>query len=165
MNKKEILDELKKQFDLEKKRLGFKATYGEVEDLFFIEDMALTKGFVSNRLSRQMITTWILEGLSSWIGELYSWVSPQPMDMIRINESKNLLQDEKKELLEIIDRIMYLVRKNKRIAFKGFVKQEEADFIDELASFSKEKFRPVMLKYHEKFEQVWKNEFSKEKKE
>lgn len=61
----------------------------------------------------------------------------------------------------MIDKIMYLIRKNKRIAFKGLIKKEEADFIDELVSFSKEKFKPFILKYHEKFEKVWKDEFSK----
>lgn len=163
MKKEEILKELRTQFDLEKKRLEFRSTYEEIEELYFIEDMAPSKGFVSNRLSRQIITTWILEGLSSWIAELYVWVAPSPTDMIRVTENKILSQEDKKEVLEIIDYIMYLVRKNKRIAFQGFVKKEEADFIDELVSFSKKRFNPTMAKYNEKFENVWKNEMTKKK--
>lgn len=162
MNKEEILSELRRQFDAEKKRLGFKATYEEIEALYFIEDMALTKGFISNRLSRQMLTTWILEGLSSWISDLYSWVYPQPMDIIHMHESKKLSQEEKKEILEMIDRIMYLIRKNKRIAFEGLDKKEEADFVDGLVSFSKNKFKPFMLRYHKKFEKVWKESFTED---
>jgi hypothetical protein len=58
----------------------------------------------------------------------------------------------------MIDRIMYLVRKNKRIAFKGLIKKEEADFVDELVEFDKRYFNSFMLKYHKKFESAWEEE-------
>jgi len=165
MDKQEILSELKKQFGLTKERLGFKSTFEEINEISYIEDMTLSQGFVSNQFSRQMINRMI-DTFYGWVGEIYSWVYPQPMDIIHVYENKGISQEEKKEFLLMIDRIMYLVRKNKRIAFKGLIKEEESDFIDELVEFDKEYFNPFMLKYHEKFEEIWKGELSdKNKKE
>ncbi len=158
--KEEILKELKKQFDETKKRLGFKATYDEINEMSYIEDMALSQRFVSNQFSRQLINR-IIETFHSWLNELYSWVYPAPMDIIHSNESKKLTKEERKEVIELIDRIMYLVRKNKRIAFKGLIGKEEADFIDELVEFDKKHFNPFMLKYNDKFEKLWEEEFNK----
>jgi len=160
INKEEILKELRKQFDLTKKKLNFKSTFEDINGTSYIEDMALSQGFVSNQFSRQMITRMV-ETFYGWIGEIYAWIYPQPMDLIHNYESKKLSQEERKEFLLMIDRIMYLVRKNKRIAFKGLIKKEEADFIDELVEFDKKYFNPFMLKYHEKFEKAWEEEKSK----
>jgi len=163
MGKGQLLQELKKQFDLTKKRLGFKSTFDEINSMSYIEDMALSQGFVSNQFSRQMINRMV-DTFYGWIGEIYSWIYPQPMDIIHNYESKILSQEEKKEFLSMIDKIMYLVRKNKRIAFKGLIKKEESNFIDELVEFDKKYFNPFMLKYQEKFEKAWREKILKDKK-
>jgi len=160
INKDELLKELRKQFDLTKERLGFKANFEEINEMSYIEDMVLSQGFVSNQFSRQMINR-MMETFYSWLSEIYAWVYPQPMDIIHIFESKKLSEDEKKEFLLMIDRIMYLFRKNKRIAFKGLIQKEEGAFVDELVEFGKKYFNPFMLKYHEKFEKAWEAEKSK----
>ena len=157
MKKQEILEELRKQFDLIKDQLEFKSSFEEINEISYIEDMALSQGFVSNQFSRQMINRMV-ETFNSWLGEIYSWLYPGQMDIIHMHENKNLSQEEKKEFLGMIDKIMYLIRKNKRIAFKGLIEKEEADFIDELVEFDKKEFNPFMLKYHDKFEKVWENE-------
>ncbi len=154
MKKQEILEELKKQFDLTKKRFGFKASYAEINNMSYIEDMALSQGFASNQFSRQMINR-IIEIFYGWISELYSWIYPNPMDLIHTTESKQLSKEDKEEILEMIDKIMYLARKNKRIAFEGLVKKQESEFVDELVEFDKKYFNPFMLKYHKKFEKLW----------
>jgi len=76
-----------------------------------------------------------------------------------------LSQEGKNEILEMVGRITYLVRKNKRIAFKGLIKKEEADFIDELVNFDKKYFHPFMLKYLSKFENYWKEDIKTRKEE
>lgn len=159
MNKNEILKELKRQFDETKKRLGFKSTFEEINNSAYIEDMALSQGFVSNQFSRQMINRMI-DGPNNWLGELYSWVYSGQIDVIHLNESKKLSKEEKQEILDMIERIMYLVRKNKRIAFDGLKPEEEGAFIDEIMKFKKEQFKPFMLKYHKKFEKAWRDEFT-----
>jgi len=160
MDKEQLLLELRKQFDLTKKRLNFKSTFDEINSLSYIEDMALSQRFVSNQFSRQMINR-IVDTFYSWIGEIYSWIFPQQMDIVHHYENKILSQEERKEFLSMIDRIMYLVRKNKRIAFEGLIKKEESNFIDELVEFDKKYFNPFMLKYQEKFEKAWKKEILK----
>lgn len=160
MDKEEILKELHKQFDLTKKRLNFKSTFEEINSISYIEDRALAIGFVSNQFSRQMINRMV-ETFQSWISEIYSWIYPGTVDLIHMHEGKKLSKEEKKEFLLMIDRIMYLVRKNKRIAFEGLIKKEESKFIDELVNFDKEYFNPFMFKYNKRFENIWKEEFNK----
>ncbi len=160
MKKQEILEELKKQFELTKKKLNFKASYDEINNMSYIEDMALSQGFVSNQFPRQMINR-IVETFYGWVGEIYSWIYTPQMDLIHGHEGKRLSEQEKKELLNMIDRIMYLVRKNKRIAFQGLIEKQEGEFVDELVEFDKKYFNPFMLKYHKKFENIWKQEIDK----
>lgn len=157
MNKEQLLKELRKQFDLTKKRLGFKSTFEEINEMSYIEDMVLSQGFVSNQFSRQMINRMV-ETSYGWINTLYAWVYPAPMDIVYINESKKLSKEERTEILFMMDRIMYLVRKNKRIAFEGLIKEEESKFIDELVDFDKKYFNPFMLKFNKKFEKAWREE-------
>ena len=162
--KEEILKELRNQFNLTKKRLGFNATFEEINQISYIEDMALSAGFVSNQFSRQMINRMV-ETFYGWVGEIYSWIYPPQMDIVHINESKKISQEERKEFLLMISRIMYLVRKNKKIAFNQLKKDEEAKFVDELVKFDEDFFNPFMLKYHKRFEDVWKEEIDNIKNE
>src|SRR3989344_1269540 len=159
MDKKEILDELKKQFDLTKEKLKFKSSFEEVNEIAFLEDMVLSQGYVSNQLSRQMVNR-MTDTFYGWVGVIHSWVFPPQMDLIYSNESKNLTKEERKELYSMIDKIMYLVRKNKRIAFEN--SSEESKFIDEVIDFDKKIFSPFMSKYLKRFEEFWKNESQKE---
>jgi hypothetical protein len=161
MDKEKLLRELRVQFDKTKERLGFKASFDDINKLCYIEDMALSDGFVSNQFSRQMINRMI-ETFYGWVGEMYAWLYPAPMDIIHMHESKALSDEEKQEIMEMIERIMYLVRKNKRIAFEGLI--EEGKFVDELVEFGRENFKPFMLKYHKKFESFWKEEADKKEK-
>ena len=73
-----------------------------------------------------------------------------------MSEANKLGEEEKKEITRIISKIMYFVRKNKRIAFED-KRIEEGKLIDELVEFDKNEFTPAMTKYHKKFESDWKN--------
>jgi hypothetical protein len=155
MEKEELLKELRKQFNLTKEKLKFKATFDEINEVSYIEDMALSQGFVSNQFSRQMINRMI-DGPYSWLNDLYGWLYPPPTDLIHLNEGKSLTQEERKEVLEMLELIIHLFRKNKRIAFEGLNPEEEGRFVDELVEFKKTKFLPFMAKYHIKMENLWK---------
>ncbi len=155
--KEELLKELKKQFNLTKKRLEFKSTFKEINNMSYIEDMVLLNKFVSNDFSRQMINRMV-ETFYSWVGEIYSWIYPAQTDIVHLNESKKISKEERQEFLNLISKILYLVRKNKRIAFEGLKKEEESNFVDELVKFDKEIFNPFMLKFNKRFENLWKEE-------
>ena len=162
INKKELLKELREKFEETKKRLGFKATFEEINKIAYLKDMVLSQGFVSEQFSRQMINR-IIETYSSWLNELYSWLYPQQLDLIHLSESKKISQEERKELLNLVDRIMYLIRKNKRIAFDGLKKEDEGNFVDELVEFDKKFFTPTILKFNKKAEFFWQEEINKDK--
>ncbi len=161
INKKELLKELRDKFEKTKKKFGFKATFEEINSISFLEDLVLANGFVSEQFSRQMINR-IVEVYSSWLSEFYSWLYPQPTDSIHLHESKKLTQEERKEILNLIERIMYLIRKNKRIAFDNL--NEKGRFVDELVEFDKKYFNPFLLKFSKKFEDFWKEESEKNSK-
>ncbi len=160
MSNQELLQELKEKFEEEKKRLGFKAEFEKVNDIYCMSDMVLSDGFVSEKFSRQLINR-IVELFASWLNEIYSWVYPNQMDFIHLNENRTLSEEERKEILLMIDRVMYLVRKNKLIAFEYSGKKEEGDFVDELVEFNEKYFTPFVLKFYGKFEKFWRDEFNK----
>ena len=161
MDKKEILKELREKFDELRKNLKFKSTYEEINEMSYVEDMVLSDGYVSNQLSRKLINR-MLETFASWIPELNVLLFPAPYDIGRLNENKTLTQEEKNEITDMISRIFYLYRKNKRIAFEGL--DGEGEFIDEMVRFNKTHFNPFMLKYHKKLEKFWQESNSKTNK-
>ena len=94
--KKEILAELKEKFENEKKRLGFKSSFDEVDKAFFIEDAVLQNGFVSETFSRQMCHR-IVDTFSSWNNYMHSLIMPNPSHMINMTEAKAVDDEMKKE--------------------------------------------------------------------
>jgi|TARA_Y100000310_G_C20659652_1_gene803996 hypothetical protein len=156
IEKEKLLNELKNSFNKLKDEFGFNSEYNDVEESGDIEDLVLSEGFVSTKLLRKL-TNRISEKFYSWIGVLHSLVMPPPSDMISTSEHKKLNDEEKKELFEIIKKIMYFVRKSKRIAFE-MNNVEEAKFLDELVNYDKNMFSPKMAKYHKKLEDAWKQE-------
>jgi len=153
MGKKELLEELREKFAETKKRLKFKASFEDINSISYIEDMVLAERYVSNQFSRQMINRMV-ETFYSWMQELLLWNLPSPYDAVHMNEGKKINPYEKEEVGAMIARIMYLVRKNKRIAFQEL--KGEGEFIDELVEFNKKHFTPFMVKYNQKFEEYWK---------
>jgi hypothetical protein len=99
MNKEKILQELRKQFDLTKKRLGFKSSFEDINEISYIEDMVLSQGFVSNQFSRQMINRMV-DTFYGWMGEIYAWIYPQPMDIIHNYEYKKSQKKKEKNFYQ-----------------------------------------------------------------
>lgn len=160
MDKEEISKELKKRSKLAKKRLKFESISEEIDFISYIEDMAHYYGYIGNKFSRQIIN-YMIETFCSWIPDIYLWVHPQQTKRIQTYKIKKISKEEKREMEEMLDEIMYLSRKNKRLTFKGLKKEDESEFIRELIRFDKEKFTPFISKYYKKFEKVWKEEKDK----
>ena len=150
---------MKTEFAKLKKDLGFKSSYEDLEKVGFIEDMILTDGYVSPNFSRQLINR-ISEKVYSWVSVLHSWIMPNPQDMIYSAEAKKLSQEEKQEIYQLIAKIMYFVRKSKRLSFEET--SEEGKFIDELTEFDRGEFSEIMKKYHKKFESFWEDKEEQE---
>ncbi len=92
----------------------------------------------------------------SWVPVIHSWIMPPQYDLIYMNEGKQLTSEERDELKELTQKLMYFVRKNKSIAFNDL--KGEGEFVDEMVEFYPSLFKKKMFKYHKKFEDYWKKQ-------
>jgi len=158
-DKEKLLSELKAAFEKTKKQLKFKATFEEIDDICYIEDAILSSRAVSSRYDRQLINR-IVETSYAWLSGLHSLVFPS-QDLISMHESKTISQEERKEIMKIMSKIMYFTRKSKRIAFTKNYAQLEGEFVDEIIDFYKKIFVPFMHKNQLQLENFWQKESEK----
>ena len=159
--KQELLKELKEKFETCKKELGFKATFEELDEIFYIKDSVLDIGFVSESFSRQLCSR-IVDSYMNWNNYLHSLIMPNPQSMINMHESKMISEDNmRKDIIKLITQTMAFVSTNTKI---GLIKdkKEEADFIDESVKFWNKTFKLKVLKIIEKIVGDWKKDAEKD---
>ena len=151
----ELAKELHLKFAEMKNQLGFKSSFEEIDDIFFISDAVLHSGFVSeNALSRQ-IASRISDTFMGWNNYLHNLFMPQPYSMIAMQESKMVSEENRKHALKLIGEAMSLVNTN---MMNGLTKDKlsEAYFIDESVNFWNNKYRPILLKIVGAISEGWK---------
>lgn len=153
---KELIKELKKEFEKTKKELGFKAEYDEIESCFYLEDSILDQGYISTRFSRQLCGR-IISGITSWINTFHELIVPNAQNLISVNESKLFSKDERNDMFVYIKKIMALARMHNLIEISKD-KKLEAEFIDECVRFWKEDFEPEMEKILKRINNGWRKE-------
>ena len=153
INKKELLDELKETFQKTKKDIGFNSDFEEINNIFYLEPYILREGFVSPRFSTQLRSK-IIEVYNSWLNYLHSLIMPNQTSMISMMESKTLDDKERKNVGELIKRVMIIISKNSLINLKGN-KKEEAEFIDYCVNFWVKEFNPSLILIMEKIDKEW----------
>jgi len=153
MENDDTIKELTEKFNKTQQELGFKATFEELEDLFFIKDSILKDGFVSEKFSRQL-THRMLDTYASWITSLHNLIMPNPQDLISLTECKKLTSEEKTKASDLIGLAMNLIRKNSII---GLTKDKiaEGKLIDEIFQTWKNKFEPGILELEKKIQTAW----------
>lgn len=151
--KAEILKELDEKFSKIQKELGFKVSLDELDEIFFIRDEILRDRFVSDQLSRQ-IAHRITNTYQNWTGYLHSIIMPNPHNLMNANEAKMFSEDERKELLQFMSKIMALISVNTLVGMNND-RVMEAKFFDDSVKFWKDEFQPVMIKYMEKVKSEW----------
>jgi len=149
----ELLEDLEKNFLAMQKELKFKTNFEKIDEIFFIKDMVLKEGFVSERLSRR-ICHRIVETFMDWNGYLHSLVMPNPQNMLNLMESKLFNQEEKKDIMELMKKIMEISSRNSVIALKKD-KHGEAKFIDDAVSFWNNTFQNKLDKIMTKINLEW----------
>ena len=154
MDKQELLKQFRKKFAEIKKELGFKATLEDIDRVFFIKDYILEKGYVSDKLSRQ-ICRRICETYYSWVERLYSILLPAPGNLLAMTESEYFEEKEKEEISNLIKKTMSLISFNSVVGLTKD-KKEEALFIDEAVSFWNKEFKPKLVKIMKKINKKWK---------
>ena len=111
MNKENILSELKISFDKCKKEIGFKTSFEEIEEIFYIKDCILKDKFIGEKFSRQLCKH-ITELFISWNNYLHNLVFPNPGYIIGMMESKIFDDKEKKWISNLMSEAMVLVSMN-----------------------------------------------------
>ncbi len=156
MKNQELLKELETEFIKLKKELKFKSSFEDIDKIFFIKDLILDKGYVSPNLSRQ-ICSRIVDGFSIWNGYLHSLIMPNPQNMLNINECKMLDENEKKEISDLLSKVVSLTSTNTLVGLTKN-KSDEAKFIDDSVKFWKKTFNPELIKLMKKINEGWKKE-------
>lgn len=154
IDKESLLKETREKFDSVKNELGFKSTFEEINDTFYINDYVLSLGFVSERFSRQ-ICGRIVENYMSWLNYLQGLVFPNAGNIVNLNESKLLNDTEKKEIGNMLSEIMALVTTNSVISITKD-KELEAKFIDDAVNYWNKSFKSRATNIIKKINDGWK---------
>ena len=150
----ELLKQLKTEFDIMKKELGFKSSFKDIDEIFFFKDMVLKEGFVSQHLSRMMCRR-IVDTYGSWLNYLHGIVVPNPNYMIALSESQAFSDEEKNELISLMNKIMALISINQYVGITKN-KKKESEFIDESVKFWKKTMKLELKKITKKINDMWK---------
>tara|TARA_Y100000310_G_scaffold345322_1_gene463766 strand:+ start:421 stop:921 length:501 start_codon:yes stop_codon:yes gene_type:complete len=150
----ELLKELEVKFKQTKDDLGFKASFEELDGVFFLKDAVLSAGFVSEAFSRQ-ICSRIVETYSNWNNYLHGLIMPNPHHILNVNESKMIDDEEKKVVTGLLSESMALASTNTLIGLTQD-KKSEGKFIDDSLEFWKSSFKPKAGKVIKKINDGWK---------
>lgn len=148
----ELLQQFEQEFAKLKQELKFKATFEELEEVFFLRDYICEQKYVSTNLSRQ-ITARMTALFNNWYGYLHGIIVPNPGSMLNINESHAFDEEEKAEVMNMMNNFIRLSALN---GYNGLTKDRkaEAQFIDEaLAVWNK--FKPTTVKISKKVYELW----------
>ena len=155
MSQENNLKLLESEFSKLQKELNLKVTLNELDEIFFIRDYILQSRFVSTNLSR-MVCGRIRDTFNLWIGQLHSWIMPNPSSMIAASESKIFEDDEKEEIIHIMKEYMAFVSQNVVIGLTK-AKKREAEYISSSIEVWKDNLASI-VKFTKKVEAYWKKE-------
>ena len=136
-----------------KKELKFESSLKDLDKIFFIRDLILKEGYVSEKLSR-VICRRISNTYNSWNTYLHSILVPNPSSLLNISESQIFDEKEKEEISQLMDQIMALVSRNNLIGITKDKKQE-AKFIDDSAKFWNQTCNPELIRLMKKINNYW----------
>ena len=129
MDREEILLLLKARFEELQKDLKFKASFKQLDEIFFIKDHYLERKTMPERFDRDL-SHRIASTFNSWIGTLHNWVIPNPSSLIAITESNQFSDEEKEEMKKVMKDFMKILSLNSVIGL-GKDKKLQAKYFDE----------------------------------
>ena len=154
MDKDDILKELESGYEKAVKEFGVKASLDELDKAFAVRDGVLQHGFPAVNILGQ-VSSCIIDSFSRWNGYFHGTIMPNPHDLVSANESKFLSEDEKKEVLKMMSRVMVLVSK-RSLAVAKKDDSVHADFIDESLEFWNNELQPFIVSVMGKVHEGWK---------
>ncbi len=151
--KEELIGQMQEKFDEAKREIGFKSSFKEIDEIFFITDVVLEHGFVSNNFSRQMCAR-IRDTFHMWTDYLHSLLMPNPQYMLNVTEANLFKDEERKEIWGLIKGAVALNSANTLAGLEKDLKRER-EFIDGSVEFWKGKFKPGIVKVVGKVNRGW----------
>lgn len=153
MDKQKIITELEEKFKKIKEKLKFKANLDDLDRAFSIRDIVIKDGFVSEDLSKQ-IRYRIVEVYMGWNDYLHSLIMPNPQNILNISESKVLSAEQKREITELMKKIMEISSGN---AIINFTREDhvESKLIDGALEFWENDFKKNLLIILKKINEEW----------
>ena len=117
--------------------------------------MVLKEGFVSNKLSR-MICSRIVNTYMSWSNYLHGLVMPNPSYMVNMAESQMFSDEERQDIINLMNQILALVSTNSVLTLNTD-KKAEAKFIDDSVKLWNKTFQPKVMVFMKKVNKEWVN--------
>lgn len=153
MEQEKLIEKFEKEFKEMKQELGFKSSLKDIDEIFFVKDFILRTGFVSSSLSRQVCAN-MKDLLGAWYNYFHTIVMPNPGSMLNMTESQAFLDQEKQELMILMNKIMSLMTDN---TMNGLSKNkdDESKFIDECVAFWKNELKPKAQEVMKKVKSNW----------
>jgi hypothetical protein len=148
----ELITVFEEEFAKMQKRLGFKSTLDELDKAFYIRDFMMKEGFISNRLSR-MVLSRIISTFGIWEGYFHAIIVPNPNSMPNVEESKLATEEDKKEMLKIMSQIRELNTRNTILGLEEDDKGESKLFDDSMQLWNTTK--PFLTKIMKKMNAGW----------
>ncbi|MFC1723384.1 hypothetical protein ACFL0V_04545 [Nanoarchaeota archaeon] len=147
-------EQLQKAFTKIKDEMGFRSTFREIDEIFYIEDHVQQVKFVSSDFSRQLCHR-MLETYLGWSNVLHGWVMPVPHSMFSVTEGQMFDDEQKKEMMKFMHEILEMKTRN-HVVGVAKDKAEEAKLIDELVVYWAKTFKPKLLEYLKIVDEGWK---------
>lgn len=156
MTNKELIEELSIAFTKEQERLGFISSFEIVDKYFGITDMVLSDAYVSAKFIRS-VNRRILDAYNGWVQFCHAHIMPQPGNMLQMEESKCLNEEDRKVMTGILNRVMELSSRNALIGITEKI-DEEGKFIDDAVSLWETDIKLKLEVIFKKINTHWKNQ-------
>ena len=111
--------------------------------------------FSINKLSR-MLCSRIVNTYMSWSNYLHGLVMPNPNYMVNMAESQMFTDDDRQEIINLMNQILALVSLNSVLTLENDTRAE-SKFIDESVKFWKKTFQPKVMVFMKKVNKEWMN--------
>ncbi len=151
--KSELNKEFEEAFKSYKEELGFNSSLEKLDSIFFIRDQIQREDYISKDLGRQ-VARRIVDLYNSWLGYIHGLMMPNPSSMFSVTESQMFDEQEKEELIKLMNKALELTTRNTLIGLNND-KEKEKEFIDYSVEFWDNEFKPKLIKMMNKINLDW----------
>ena len=154
IDKKQIIEELRKDFGSFKKEFEFKPSFEEIDELFNLKNDVLSKGFVPEQFQRY-VCSLIGEYFRGWHGYLNGLLVPHTNYFANQTEAKLFNNDtDRKAIWDLIGNAMKFSSWSAIINF-GEDSKEIKKFLNESYKYCYFEFRPKLLEILKRVNEAW----------